>query len=309
MHSESYYYAAFSAALMAGAEPKLAQKIGYHMAYFCHNVPPKKGLEPLDIRNLIPSEGEGWGDDKRPFIANRWQEEGRGEPQWRQRRPINPLHHVDWLKGGVLNLRGRELGRTNTFGNKPESNDVSSRDILETVAENRATLDCEEVVFRRALKRLNEIIQRSLSCGEEYPSDITQFCSALYDVVALLHGDQHASYWLMVAAVDCYLWGKNLAWSSNQASLLAHESANKPMYASAQRLQTALVLGESEPLLWQCLMDQLHYLPRAQQIQCVVLGIAYRAELIDLLDEKQQAHRDWLNITPFVPQAHSEPIS
>jgi len=282
MNAEHIYYAAFSAALMAGAEPGFAQRMGYQMAYLAsgdaHDAPhPEVG----------DTNQSGTKEVKQPefhFDSSVIDSvEARSKP-----RPINPLSHVDWLKGGVLNQRGLSLSTQASLRAEPSLRQCKT---INTV---RARPDrCE-----RLADTLNKAI-RSESIS------LNRFCVALS---AFYHQwcetEKETGYWLMMHAVHCFLWGADFKWQGCDEALTALNCSNKPMFAVADRLGRLIAQQESEPLLWQCLLQQMNDLPVSQQTQCMALGIAYRPELIDDYDLAHEPHRQLVMLDEMEEAKH-----
>ncbi|NGN96225.1 hypothetical protein G5S52_00715 [Grimontia sp. S25] len=276
MNAEHMYYAAFSAALMAGAEPAFAQRIGYQMAYLSHHA------EHRDLKSEFDKVSQSGVDELHVSDADCIGEPHVSEfiPTHNKPRPINPLSHVDWLKGGVLNQRGLNL---TAFGRGHQHTPKRQSKIINVTKPKIA--ECE-----RLEEKLNKAIQHGAS--ETDPMDLNKFCIALSEFhQKWCAAENEAGYWLMMHAVHCFLWGAAFEWQRCDEALTALNRSNKPMFPVVEKLRQLIIEGESEPLLWQCLAEQICNLPIAQQNQCSILGVAYRPGLVDDYDLAYEPHR------------------
>ncbi|WP_047042649.1 hypothetical protein [Vibrio mexicanus] len=94
MKPEYMYYATFSAALTAGAEPSLSQKLAYQMAQLCKDGPDESCLdmdEPLNRWEL------GNNSDDRAAVDNTFELQCNFMSGKDKR--FNPLHSVDLPEG------------------------------------------------------------------------------------------------------------------------------------------------------------------------------------------------------------------
>lgn len=273
MKAEYMYYAVFSAALMGGAEPALAQKIGYKMAYLASTSPKRNPTLPKE---------ENRRDDVTSFAPS--------QALTHRVRPINPLNHVDWIQGGVLNQRGLQMGAAM----KPRTFQAAKRcyTIKEPVNHRE---DIPETFYK-----LNRAIM--LAKTQLDSLSLSKFCTALYQYQDESYGKNgELGFWMLMHAVRCYLFGTTFQWEKRYEHSTNLRQSTKPMFSIVKKLQSLLTNDENEPQLWQCLFEQVSYFPVAQQIQCLTMGLAYRSELIDPSDLAHEPHRQFMNIDDLEP--------
>ncbi|WP_047042652.1 hypothetical protein [Vibrio mexicanus] len=152
----------------------------------------------------------------------------------------------------------------------------------------------QETDSNREESKLNSAIM--LATTQLDPLAMSKFCHAL-NLYRDKHQDSSSSpYWLLMHAIRCYLFGTTFQWGvDDEASMVARHS-KKPMFTVIEKLNLLITRHQSEPELWQCLIEQLSYFPNSQQNQCLVLGIAFRPELLDRFELTHQAHREVLNL-------------
>ncbi|WP_367989235.1 hypothetical protein AB2S62_18510 [Vibrio sp. NTOU-M3] len=284
MRADQMYYAAFSAALMAGAEPDVAQRLAYQLAQITH-APP----DSLPIRTTKPEQA----------IANTETETQKVTPSNVSRCPINPLSHVDWLNGGMLNTRGRRLGYFSARSPQAASHSAQLKTIRHRVQKANSRLEVEE-------DKLNHAILLALTNTDG--TALSKFALALFSYIqhkALLSTQEiHSLYWLMMHAIRCYLFGTTFQWQKSFATSTRERQQKKPMFVTVESLCDLMRTDATEPELYKSLSEHLSYFPPVQQLQCLALGVAFRAELMDEYDLANSAHHTALRF-PDLEQARS----
>ncbi|CCO46344.1 conserved hypothetical protein [Vibrio nigripulchritudo SOn1] len=270
MRSDEMYYAAFSAALMAGTEPGIAQQLAYQLAYIHLTSPADKAFK----------------DESEPFH----------QPESIQKqavriRPINPLNHVDWLKGGTLNERGMQLGR------------LCAPSPVQTVRQPQKTLGgvkqpAADQQTEKHQHKINQAIMLALMDSDSNAQN--KFVAALYFYwrASKIHicKSTKASYWLLMHAIRCYLFGTTFQWDESFINSTDERQQKKPMYPTVKELIEHLNFNREESHLLHALSEQMSYYPCNQQIQCIELGLAYRAEVISDLELANVHHQQSLNL-------------
>ncbi|PAU36691.1 hypothetical protein CKF94_18555 [Vibrio coralliilyticus] len=255
MRSDQMYYAAFSAALMAGAEPGLAQRLAYQLAYLALSSPVQEEPPACESSSDLPE----WS-----------QHSQAGKPM--SIRPINPLSHVDWLNGGALNERGSRLGQHGVSGHyhySHEPREVNRPPKQPTPEEKYAG-------------KINRAILLAMTNADSLAT--SKFVAALYQYMRATKPDgsdvQH-DYWLLMHTIRCFLFGTTFQWQSGYAKSTDSRQQSKPMYPVIKALWSCFEGGIEEPELSDILSEQLSCFSPTQQVQCLSLGIAFRPELLN----------------------------
>ncbi|MCG9595180.1 hypothetical protein L1D15_00445 [Vibrio sp. Isolate25] len=252
MRADQMYYAAFSAALMAGAEPGLAQRLAYQLAYLALSSP---------IHEAQPAP------EASPELQE-WSEHSRaGGPM--SMRPINPLSHVDWLNGGALNERGSKLGQHGITGRYHYSHEA--REV------NRPPSPEQKYAGK-----INRAILLAMTNADSLAT--SKFVAALYQYLKSINAKkaevQH-NYWLLMHTIRCFLFGTTFQWQPEYAKSTDVRQQSKPMYPVIKALWSCFEAGIEEPELSDILSEQLSYFSPSQQVQCLSLGTAFRPDLLN----------------------------
>lgn len=255
MRSDQMYYAAFSAALMAGAEPGLAQRLAYQLAYLALSSPVQEEPPTCGSSSDLPE----WSPHSQA-----------GKPM--SIRPINPLSHVDWLKGGALNERGSRLGQQGISGRYHYS--YQTREV------NRPPK--QPTAEEKYAGKINRAILLAMTNADSLAT--SKFVAALHQYLTSVTTQdakvQH-HFWLLMHTVRCFLFGTTFQWQADYANSTDTRQKSKPMYPVVKALWSCIEGGIEEPELSDILSEQLSYFSPSQQIQCLSLGTAFRPELLN----------------------------
>lgn len=270
MQSNQMYYAAFSAALMAGTEPEVAQQLAYQLAYLVHS----------PITQIF---GDVQGE--RPSTPTK--EPEPIETPVRVKCPINPLSHVDWLHGGMLNERGIKLSHTNKHASptyRQSSKIINPIDHQTMLEEDKST------------RKLNRAILLAMTGADDMA--LSKFVVALFyylkkhttlEVTAL-----PSSYWLMMHAIRCYLFGTSFHWQMDYAQSTDERQQKHPMYDIVKTLLDD-VSEDNAPTLEIALLAHLRFYSPTQQLQCLRLGVTFRHDIMNQYDVTNYADQNWLH--------------
>ncbi|ASA55306.1 hypothetical protein [Vibrio gazogenes] len=268
MKAERLYYAALSAALMAKAEPALAQQLAYQLAYLTAN-PRLQGHSVLTPSHDAATEQPSVNDTAPTHQA--FASPAQRSQQSPQRWPINPLNHVDWLAGGRLNERWLQQQKFAT-GRQPHTTTHTMHPPSQGILSTPSPAGEE-----RILNRINDAIMRALVQSD--PDAQHKFAVALF--ACLCHhrwpapDAEREIYWLMMHSVRCYLYGTRLQWGKAFVDSTEARQSRNPMYQIVSECLNHPPSGRSQIGLKQVMM-QLSLLPPILQIQCLGLGITYR---------------------------------
>lgn len=272
MRSDQMYYAAFSAALMAGAEPGLAQRLAYQLAFLVCSPPELPADEAPKAAPAISAAADIIHCTCKVRM-----------------RPINPLSHVDWLNGGALNERGALLGRL-------EHAVRCSPGHGEPKVINPAPEPKEEAEDKFT-RKLNRAILLAMTHADN--TAMSKFVAALYCYLekdtSLPTDKPRHQYWLLMHAIRCYLFGTTFRWHPDYAESTDARQQHKPMYPTILALCSHFEARASEPELCETLCEQLSYFPLAQQALCLPLGLAFRAEIMNECNFASAPHQTWLH--------------
>ncbi|WP_104398765.1 hypothetical protein [Vibrio penaeicida] len=305
MSSDEMYYAAFSAALMAGAEPGIAQQLAYQLAYINLSSPHS---DPNSVPNIKPTAIE---PESEPIKSHSVHSCAIVEPEPLATnafvRPINPLNHVDWLSGGTLNERGLRLGlrRSSSFSTKSARNTSSftTKQPFTTKPSftKKASSDKSTLKVAKAIPRPHKINQAIMLAMMDTDSQAqSKFIAALYFYWKSHQkhsgGNTKSTYWLLMHAIRCYLFGTTFQWKESFAKSIEDRQQNKPMYPTVKELLEHLNFNREESHHLHSLNDQISYYPCNQQIQCIELGLAFRPEIISDFELANATHQQALNL-------------
>ena len=305
MSSDEMYYAAFSAALMAGAEPGIAQQLAYQLAYI-HLSGPQ-----VDLGSACNSEPAAFTPESEPIKNHTMRSSVIAEPKPRDTntfvRPINPLNHVDWLSGGTLNERGLRLGlrRSSPFSTKSARNTSSFTTkppfTTKPSLSKKASNDKGTSKVAKAIPRPHKINQAIMLAMMDTDSQAqSKFIAALYfywkSHQKHVGGNIKSTYWLLMHAIRCYLFGTTFQWEQNFAQNTEDRQQNKPMYSTVKELLEHLNFNREELHHLHSLSEQISYYPCNQQIQCIELGLAFRSDIISDFELASATHQHTLNL-------------
>ncbi|SHG15439.1 hypothetical protein [Vibrio gazogenes] len=285
MKAERLYYAALSAALMAKAEPALAQQLAYQLAYLTAN-PKLQGHSVSTPSHDAATEQQPVNDATQTHQAF-----ASSAQQSPQRWPINPLNHVDWLGGGRLNERWLKQQKFAT-GKQPHTTTRTIRPPSQGILP--ATSPAGE---ERVFNRINDAIMRALVQSD--PDAQHKFAVALF--ACLCHyrwpipDAERGIYWLIMHSVRCYLYGTRLQWGKAFVDNTEARECRNPMYQIVSECLNHPQPERSQIALKQVMM-QLNLLPPILQIQCLDLGIVYRDPHAAATDKCSVLH-DVLNLS------------
>ncbi|KUI97887.1 hypothetical protein [Vibrio sp. MEBiC08052] len=291
MKAERLYYAALSAALMAKAEPALAQQLAYQLAYLTANpkllgyptttpsndsAPEKRPVNDTTLTQQA-SDSVSSSLQSHQLQTHQGQAHQAFTPQDQhlrqspQRWPINPLNHVDWLGGGRLNERWLKQQKFAT-GRQPRTTTHSTAPSFQRVPVPASPAD-EERIFNR----INDAIMRALVHSD--PDAQRKFAVALF--ACLRHyrwpapEAEREIYWLIMHSVRCYRYGTRLQWGKAFATGIEARQQRNPMYRIVSEFLNHPQPERAQIALKQVMM-QLKQLPPILQAQCLELGIVYR---------------------------------
>ncbi|QMV15469.1 hypothetical protein [Vibrio spartinae] len=276
MKAERLYYAALSAALMAKAEPALAQQLAYQLAYLSAN-PKLLGYSATTATDSAPTvpinhamqaqqtTDSGTLSRQAHQALNPQVQHTQQSPQ---RWPINPLNHVDWLSGGRLNERWLKQQKFATGRHPHKTTRTTSR------TSQRISSPADEA---HIFNRINDAIMRALVQSD--PDAQHKFAVALF--AGLCHhrwpapDAEREIYWLIMHSVRCYLYGTRLQWGKAFVDSTEARQSRNPMYQIVSECLNH-PQPECSPITLKQVMMQLNLLPPILQIQCLTLGIVYR---------------------------------
>ncbi|MDW6001884.1 hypothetical protein [Vibrio mangrovi] len=291
MKAVQLYYAAFSAALMAKAEPALAQQLAYQLAYLAF-IPERLGyMMPPDLSDSGHS-GSGAFNTEAVHTKSSGTENTypitsphRTSKEQPRRWPINPLNHVDWLGGGRLNERWLKQQKFSVgFQPLKRASSVHEHSIMISPPDEH-----------RIFTRLNDAIMRALVQSD--PDARSKFAVALF--ACLCHhqwpdpGSVRENYWLIMHSIRCYLYGTRMQWSRDFATNTEVRQSRNPMYRIVSEFLNNPLPYSPETALRQVMM-QLGQLPPILQAQCLELGIVYR-ETHEGSEITDKSFRDTIN--------------
>ncbi|MDW6093867.1 hypothetical protein SBX64_15115 [Vibrio rhizosphaerae] len=281
LHAKQLYYAALSAALMAKAEPALAQQLGYQLAYLTADAErfgypaispsgaPVAEKHPVNEPPRTPQAHDSRLSSLQAHQAFAPQEPPRQHPA--QRWPINPLNHVDWLAGGRLNERWLKQQKFSTGGQPGTTTHKSSR-VPHPVPPSASPAD-----EARIFNRINDAIMRALVQSD--PDAQRKFAVALFACICHHRWPapdaEREIYWLIMHSVRCYLYGTRLQWGKTFAASTEARQQRNPMYRIVSEFLNHPQPERAQIALKQVMM-QLGQLPPILQAQCLALGIVYR---------------------------------
>ncbi|MBD1557261.1 hypothetical protein HC752_09930 [Vibrio sp. S9_S30] len=334
MRSDEMYYAAFSAALMAGAEPGIAQQLAYQLSYInltsqysaLHSVSSKPTTSALDPETRrSPATHSNALVDPTPCASKAFA------------HPINPLNHIDGLSGGNLNEKGTQLGlrrqsplsansarnassgtTRSSFTTKPPDRTQSS-DRSKSPTKAKSQTKAKSASHTETPMAANTTKQHSIRSLENLnpePHKINQaimlammdtnsqaqskFIAALYFYwkSRQKHSGGHikSTYWLLMHAIRCYLFGTPFQWGESFAKKTEDRQQSKPMYSTVKELLEHLNVNREESYPLHSLSEQVSYYPCNQQVQCIMLGLAFRPEIMSDFELANAIHQRALNI-------------
>jgi hypothetical protein len=283
MGSEQIYYTVFSAALMADSEPDIAQRLAYLLAYLTDNPP-----EILHQSQVPDSQAS------LPIVASAPVDEQIHV------HPINPLSHVDWLRGGILNQRGQALGRRQHPRHTKVCNSISPATI-------NPVKTCRTTPTERFKQKMNRAILLALM--ETDQNALIKFALSLFCYCKTEQADTHvppeAQYWLLMCAIRCYRYGTTFQWQKNFAVNTDRQQQNHPMYPVVKALQAHLIQPDDKRSdLYQYLVAQMDDIPCEKQVQCLIPGLAFRRELLhrdDSIRHRQALFTDLDRLDTVMP--------
>lgn len=222
-------------------------------------------------------------------------------------RPINPLNHVDWLGGGKLNERGLRLGlrRSSPFSTKSAryTSSFTTKPPFTTKPSftKKASSDKGTSKVAKAIPRPHKINQAIMLAMMDTDSQAqSKFIAALYfywkSHQKHVGGNIKSTYWLLMHAIRCYLFGTTFQWEESFAKSTEDRQQNKPMYPTVKELLEHLNFNREESHHLHSLSEQISYYPCNQQIQCIELGLAFRSDIISDFDLASATHQHTLNL-------------